>query len=129
MNDFKEFSVLSWNIRGAANAGVKRHFRGLLAWFRPILVFIMETHTQFGTVQKYWEGLGYKPVHIVEARGHAGGIWCLTQTHTACRFSVVDYFYQAITVEVEGMSGRWVYSGIYASPIPTARVAWWENLQ
>lgn len=39
-----DFSVLSWNVRGAYNDNSKRHIKELIIKYRPNLIFIMETH-------------------------------------------------------------------------------------
>lgn len=128
MIEFKDFTVLSWNIRGAASAEVKRHLRGQLLRYRPSLVFIMETHIQFSKVKNFWDNVGYVPVHIVEARGHAGGIWCLSPAQCVFSFSVLDFFDQAISVEVKGSTGSWACTGVYASPTPTTRASCWDRI-
>jgi hypothetical protein len=45
MNLFKDFSVLSWNVRGAVNRGGKRHCKELVRNYLPTFSFLLlETH-------------------------------------------------------------------------------------
>nr|TKS09419.1 hypothetical protein D5086_0000093490 [Populus alba] len=54
---------------------------------------------------------------IVEANGHAGGIWILTsggQFNT----SIIVSMSQSITLEIQASNQTWSLSEIYTSPIP-----------
>lgn len=84
-----DFSVLSWNVRGAANAVCKRHMKELLRKHNPEVCFILETHVPFNRLQNFWVKLGYTPVGIEEAQGHAGGIWALAINDVVSDISVV----------------------------------------
>lgn len=69
-----DFSILSWNVRGASNDMAKRHIKELIRKHKPKLIFLIETHVQFAKVRNFWQRVGYIPIHIVEAQGHYGGI-------------------------------------------------------
>lgn len=86
---------LSWNIRGAASDGTKRHPSEYVKQFNPSMVLLLETHVQFAKVPLFWERLGYSVMHVVEARGHSGGIWWLTSCQNV-KVSVVEACDQAI---------------------------------
>lgn len=73
MIGFRDCSILSWNIRSAASDVAKRHIKEYLKHYKPSIVILLETHTQFSQVSKFWEILGYSVVHIVEARVMQGG--------------------------------------------------------
>lgn len=87
----------------------------------------METHTPFSQTRRFWDRLGYSVVHIVEARGHAGGIWWMSN-NSDVRYSVIDSCDQAITCKLVMGGYEWWCSAIYASPIPTVRDQFWEYL-
>lgn len=78
MDLFKEFSILSWNIRGALGKSARQHVREIIKSHRPSLYLIYETHGAFSKVERLWHNLGYKPHFIQEARGHSVGIWDLS---------------------------------------------------
>nr|TKS03797.1 hypothetical protein D5086_0000149430 [Populus alba] len=71
-------------------------------------------------VASFWNRLGYCPTEIVEANGHAGGIWVLT---SGGNFSVstIDVMAQCAIVEIKAGSQSWFMSLVYASPIPSLR--------
>lgn len=45
--DFKNFSLLCWNIRGVINVVGRRHSRELIRQYRPSMVVLIETHSPF----------------------------------------------------------------------------------
>lgn len=77
MKDFNNISILSWNIRGAANCMAKRHVKDLVRKYHPTFFFVLETYVQFSVMASFWRGLGYSAIAVVEVAGHAGGIWVL----------------------------------------------------
>lgn len=97
MIDFKDISILCWNIRGAVNPAGRRHARELVRKHRPSLVILVETHSPFVKTEGFWRGLGYKAVGISEAQGHAGGIWVLVEAGCDIAISVVSIFHQAVS--------------------------------
>ncbi|KAJ6420916.1 hypothetical protein OIU84_028322 [Salix udensis] len=127
MNCFDDFIVLSWNVRGAANATSKRHCKELIKKYHPSICVLLETHVQFGRVASFWNRLVYFPAVIVEANGHAGGIWVL---RSGDNFSVstVDVMAQCATVEIKAGSQAWFMSLVYVSPIPSLRYQLWDRL-
>lgn len=124
-----DFSVLSWNVRGAANVMSKRHVKEMVKKHNPEICFILETHVQFCRLQNFWLKLGYSQVGIEEAHGHAGGIWALARNDVRNSLSVLYSHPQAITVRVTSGSLHWVCSGVYASPIPVNRHLLWDHLR
>ena len=57
-------TILSWNIRGAANKVGQRHLKELVKRFHPFVFIILETHIPFASVEMFWHRLGYNPVAI-----------------------------------------------------------------
>lgn len=70
MMEFNSFSILSWNIRGAANLRSNRHMKELIRKHHPSLIMLMETHIHFNSVHGFWHQQGYEVIAIEEARGH-----------------------------------------------------------
>lgn len=79
MIEFNDIKILSWNIRGAHNAGSKRHIKSLINRFSPSFLVIMETHVQFARTKVFGDQCRYTAVASMEARGHSGGLWVLMQ--------------------------------------------------
>lgn len=118
MNKFKEFSILSWNIRGATSDVAKRHLREYIKKQKPLVVILTETHVQSSQVKCFLDKLGFFMIHVVEARGHAGGIWWLSADKSV-DIMVTDTCEQAITRKIsKGGSFCWC-SAVYASLIPS----------
>src|ERR1044072_3119902 len=129
MIEYNDFSVLAWNIRGAANGSAKRHIRELLRVNHPSIVFLFETKVQFSKVRSFWRGQGYVPVHIEEARGRAGGIWCLRQENANFSFAPMESTPHAVTIHITSLTGSWFCTGVYANPHPADRDRDWEYLK
>ncbi|XP_057445015.1 uncharacterized protein LOC130737280 [Lotus japonicus] len=129
MIEFEDLNILAWNVRGAASASRKRHMQEVIRAKHISLIFLFETHVAFHKVSTFWSRLGFQPIHVVEAQGHAGGIWCLASVSIAGCFSVVDIHNQAITVRASKGGQSWFCTGVYASPIPSARLHCWEHLK
>ena len=119
--------ILAWNIRGAVGVRGKRRVRELIRLHNPSIVILLETHTQYSTVENFWDGLGFRPIAIEEARGFSGGIWVLSRDSTA-QFTVIDSTTQAISIRLGSAGGDWICTAIYASPTPTIRARLWEYL-
>jgi hypothetical protein len=68
MNLFKDFSVLSWNVRGAVNRGGKRHCKELVRNYFPTFFFVVVGDSCFfvAQVEKFWKNIGSCPVAISE---------------------------------------------------------------
>ncbi|XP_057425754.1 uncharacterized protein LOC130719131 [Lotus japonicus] len=127
--DTTNVSILSWNVRGAANATCKRNLKDLVRRIKPDICFIFETHTQFQRLASFWLRLGYKPLAIEEAHGHSGGIWALGLTSLHVQVGVVATHPQAISLRFSSDTASWIGTGVYASPTPSLRQGLWEHLR
>jgi hypothetical protein len=78
-------------------------------------------------VENFWDSLGYHPLFLQEARGHAGGIWILSCTNDFT-FTLIHNMHQAITFCISKGMATWYCSAIYASPTYTIRLKLWEHL-
>src|ERR1044072_2610305 len=113
--------ILAWDIRGAMSASAKRHLKEILGSSDPWIIFLFETHLEFAKVKDFLDRLGFAVVHISEAKGHAGGIWCLRTVKHQARCSVAFVHDQAVTIRVDTRQVQWFFSGVYASPVLSAR--------
>lgn len=126
--EFKDFSILSWNVRGASNDKAKRHIKELIKKHKPTMFFVLETHVLFEKVQLFWQKVGYYPMHVIEAQGHSGGIWALAQVGHNFNISIWEFTNQAISLEMKFGNCTWICTAIYASPTPSSRETFWQHL-
>lgn len=122
MIGFKDVSMLSWNIWGAANKNAKRHLMELIRKYSPTFLIIMETHTAFHNTKSFWDRAGYVVLSIVEARGQSGGIWFLKQNGSNIGATIHDVFMDTVTIKLTLGNKAWYCTGVYASPVYTTRM-------
>jgi len=67
--------------------------------YQPSLFVILETHTPFARVEKFWASLGYFLAVIVESQGHIKGIWILS-TKSFFTTDIMDTTSQCATIKV-----------------------------
>jgi hypothetical protein len=67
-------------------------------------------------------------IDVQEVQGHSGGIWLLQRRGCDYSFTPVSKMHQCVSVIVAKGNDKWLCSGVYASPIYTARPAVWEYL-
>lgn len=127
MDLFCNFSILSWNIRGAMGKTTRRHVRDIVSNHHPSLCFILETHGPFSKVKNQWKSLGYNLVFIEEARGHSSGIWVLSCVDNIM-FTLVSSNIQAINFAIRKGNVNWFCSAVYASPTPPLHGDLWVHL-
>jgi hypothetical protein len=125
---FKDFSLISWNVRGFASKKSKTHMRELLKRFKPDLLFIFETHTPFASSKKFWDKEGFDCLAVEEAQGHSGGVWVVVNHTSRFTYDVVDTMPQCISVKISFGAHSWVCTGAYASPNYTTRCLFWDYL-
>ncbi|KAI9378255.1 hypothetical protein POPTR_018G064450v4, partial [Populus trichocarpa] len=115
--------------RGAANQINKRHFKELIRKYHPSIIVLLETHVRFDRVVVFWKKQGFTAVAIVvEANGHASGIWILTNGGN-CLISIIDAMTQCVTVlKITAGSFNWFFSAVYASPISSLWTHFWDQL-
>ena len=65
--EFSDFSIVAWNVRGAAGKASRCHLKSLVSKFKPSMLILMETHVNFSKLMMFWKRLGYDSVGIVEA--------------------------------------------------------------
>lgn len=129
MLDTTNVSILSWNVRGAANVSCKRNLKEIVRRLKPDICFIFEPHVQFARLATFWLRLGYKPLAIEEAHGHSGGVWALGITSLHVQVTTIASHPQAVSLRFSSALASWVGTGVYASPIPSLRQGLWEHLR
>lgn len=127
MDLFFDFSIISWNVRGALGQSTRRHLRDVISQHHPSLFLLYETHGLFVKVEAFWENLGYKPLFLQEANGHSGGIWILSCVNDIT-VSLTDSIHQAISFSIQKRNVVWHCSVVYASPTPSNRNFLWDYL-
>lgn len=77
----------------------------------------------------FWKKQGFTAVLaiVVEANGHASGIWILTNGGN-CLISIIDAMTQCVTVKITAGSFNWFFSAVYASPISSLWTHFWVQL-
>lgn len=90
---------------------------------------LLETHVRFDRLVVFWKKQGFTAVAIVvEANGHASGIWILTNGGN-CLISIIDAMTQCVTVlKITAGSFNWFFSAVYASPISSLWTHFWDQL-
>lgn len=104
MMNTTSLNILAWNVRGAANAACKRNVKEVVRKYQPDICLITETHVQFSRLRAFWTRLGYRALTVVEAQGHAGGIWALGLTSLSLTVEVLASHAQAVTLRVSSSS-------------------------
>jgi hypothetical protein len=99
MNMFTEFSIISWNIHGGANKISKCNYKELARRYHLSLFVLLETHVNFLKVKNFWYNIGYTPVAVSKAQGHAGGIWVLSSV-SSVSLSTLDINRQCVIIQI-----------------------------
>jgi hypothetical protein len=132
MNVFKDCSVLTWNVRGFASKKSRNHMHELVSRYRPDLLILVETHIAFSSAESFFHRENYEKIdvqEVQEAQGHSGGIWIMQRRGCDFNFTPVSKMHQCVSVIVSKGNDKWLCSGVYASPVCTARPALWECLE
>jgi len=128
MIEFKDFFILSWNVRGFASKKSNQHMHEIIMRYKPDLIFLYETRILFSKSKRFWDREGYIAVAVEEVNVHSGGIWALSNTSTQVHFQPVHTMSQCITVKISKGNSHWLCSGVYASPVNSTRLSLWSHL-
>jgi hypothetical protein len=71
----------------------------LIRKYSPTFLIIMETHTSFMKTKQFWNRAGYVDV-VVDAHGHAEGIWILKQHGSNITTNVFEVYMDTITTQL-----------------------------
>lgn len=72
MDLFRDFSIITWNIRGAWGQSSMRQVCDIVNLHYPSLFLVFESHGLFSRVEDFWNRLGYIPLFVQEVVGHSG---------------------------------------------------------
>ena len=70
--EFREYSIMAWNVRGAFNKSSHVHMKNLVRGYNLTFLVIMKTHGVFESMRVFWGRLGFSPVSMVEVVGLIG---------------------------------------------------------
>ena len=122
-----DITIFMWNIRGAVNGRGKRRKKEIVRNLKPSLIILVETHSVFSTVERFWANLGYSLVACEEASGHASGLWILSYNQVL-QCQIIDSMHQAVSISVGLGERTWILTAVYASPVPAIRSSLWTYL-
>ncbi|KAJ1395871.1 Endonuclease/exonuclease/phosphatase superfamily [Sesbania bispinosa] len=125
---WSDCKIITWNVHGALSQDGKSYIRELVSSHKTDIFSILDTHCAFKRVENFWRRLRFKPVCIVEAAGHSGGIWIMVQF--SCSFSVdlINSFSQVVTIKLSSSRRSWACSVVYGSHVPINRESLWKHL-
>ena len=118
MKNFNDFSIMSWNVKGAGSKKGRRHVRNLVQRYRPTLFILLKSHISFGRAVGFWRG--YKSMAIVEAH--------VLEDNKTSICHCIDIYNQMMIVKVEKWNEAWLCRAVYASPIPSLQEHLWQYL-
>ncbi|KAL8153484.1 LOW QUALITY PROTEIN: hypothetical protein V2J09_011244 [Rumex salicifolius] len=97
----------------------------LIRTHNPAILVLVETRLSGPQADKVCKNIGYDGMVRVEAVGFKGGIW----KTAIIQLQQIDVHHQVVTMEVcRSGDMKWIFSAIYADPIPTNREELWERL-
>jgi hypothetical protein len=100
----------------------------LVSRHKPELLILVETHVAFSSVEPFWNHANYVKIDVQDVQGNSGGIWVMQRRRCHYSFTLVSKMHQCVSVIVSKGNDRWLCSGVYASPVYTARPTVWEYL-
>lgn len=122
-------NFISWNCRGTASKWFTSLVKDLRREYNASLIFLLETHTSGEKAVKLARKTGLAGNFIVDARGQAGGIWCLWD-EAQWQVNVIDSSNQFVHLQVTWKrSISWLMTAVYASPRYVSRQDLWDNLK
>lgn len=109
-------NFLTWNCRGTASKGFTSLIKELRREYKASLIFLLETHSSGSNALKQARKTGFSGQHIVDARGHSGGIWCLWDL-AVWKVEILECSDQFVHIKVVWNSQvTWLVAVVYGSP-------------
>lgn len=122
-------NLLVWNCRGAGGRNFPGHIRDLVSIYKLSFVAILEPRIIGNRANNVINRIGFDGVVKVEARGFAGGIWCMWRQNQMT-IQVLYTSNHCILLKVNPRSDNaWLLAVIYASPQERGREALWSELR
>lgn len=113
--------ILVWNCRGAGSADTSRAIIRLVRDHSPHILVLTETRVPSTRAKNIIKRTQFTNIAAVEARGFAGGIWCLWDD-TTIKVKVLSYTAQILNIGImSNATLSWVASFVYASPVEQIR--------
>lgn len=121
-------NFLTWNCRGTASKGFTSLIKELRREYKASLIFLLETHSSGSNALKQARKTGFSGQHIVDARGHSGGIWCLWDL-AVWKVEILECSDQFVHIKVVWNSQvTWLVAVVYGSPRYVKRNDLWADL-
>ncbi|KAK7260044.1 hypothetical protein RIF29_25766 [Crotalaria pallida] len=93
------------------------------------LMCLYETHSGGDRAKRIINRLGFNGFYVVDAQGHAGGIWVLWDDNN-WKVDVISSNYQLVHLKVQFHNcDPWLLTTVYGNPHPQYRHTLWENIR
>ncbi|RYQ96479.1 hypothetical protein Ahy_B08g092237 [Arachis hypogaea] len=93
------------------------------------MFFLLETHVSGARGNQIRGKIGFDKSFVVDAVGHAGGIWCLWDS-SAWSVDVLEHDKQFVHLKVSSNnSNPWLITAVYGSPQRATRRTLWQSLK
>ena len=122
------FSIMFWNVQGAASKYFRQAFRTLVRSFNPTMNVLLEPCISGSKADAFIKFSGFERSHRVEAAGFAGGIWLLWNCPYDVHIVWNHKYYIHFQVSKNNSFISWI-TAVYASPISSVRKQLWSNLE
>jgi hypothetical protein len=122
-------SLFSWNCRGLGNPRTVRVLHHLVKDKSPSIVFLMETYSSKGYMEKVRCRLGFDCLFVVDPVGRSGGLalfWKKSANIEIYNYS--RYHIQALVKDNDG-NDIWKFTGFYGNPSRDKRGESWSLLK
>lgn len=121
-------NVLCWNCRGTASKGFAGLIKDLRREFSFSLMMLVETHTSGNRALGVIRRLGFDGKQVVDATGHAGGIWILWDS-SVWAVKIISSSPQIIHMEVSWRNeATWYLFAVYGNPHHAQRQYLWDEI-
>lgn len=121
--------LLSWNCRGAGSSDTIRYIVRMVQDYKPNILFLMETRVPSVQAHRLLRKTHYSHIAAVEARGFAGGLWCLWDT-ADIKIRVLSHTAQVLNIAIlERDTPSSLISLIYASPQGSMREKFYHYVE
>lgn len=127
MDLFRDFSIITWNIRGAWGQSSMRQVCDIVNLHYPSLFLVFESHGLFSRVEDFWNRLGYIPLFVQEVVGHSGHLGLVLYSEY---YMFVDSFHEPSNNLFNQKKEYivWYCTTVYVSLVPSNRHHLWDHL-
>ncbi|RYR16350.1 hypothetical protein Ahy_B04g073348 [Arachis hypogaea] len=126
-----QLSKQNWNCRGAGSKAFPSIIRDLRQEYGANLFFLLETHISGARGKQVRDKMGFDKAFVVDAVGHAGGIWCLWDS-AVWRVDILNHDRQFIHLKISDASSNstpWLITAVYGSPQRITRRTLWATIK